>query len=343
MSLFTGAPIVNNGYYDIPINNQYSNQNMYNNHPIKTNQYKINKNINNTINNNNDSYIVYQEPNVPSNSLYIESDTEMSNYYNEPKLSLLDNNNMPLIKKKEMISNGSNVNYIEEFNGANRFLDPVVYGRGGNIGPSSGYMLGPGRNINNSCNQDPYVKLEQNNNQYETYFKQTEINNSDNYWNDNDPGYTNYYFVPEYKVFPQQQVLPVQHIVSQQRIPVQQIVHHQRILPVQQIITQQKITEQKIIPNQKYIKKIEKNKPKISKESNNKYLKNNKIKLLKDDIKIIKSNLKENKKNKNKDLNIKNNIDKNTLWTIIIIMTIIIVLFTLKTLYDYKVIRFISK
>ena len=333
MALFNGAPISNNGYYDIPINNQYSNQNMYNNHPIKTNQYRVNKNINNTINNNNDSYIVYQEPTIPSNSLYIESDTDMSNYYNEQNLSL-SNNKIPLMKKKEMTFNGNNIDYIENFNGTNRFLDPVVYGRGGSIGPNSGYMLGPGRNINN---QDNYVKVEQNNSQIQTYVEPVEMNNSDNYWSYNDPGYTNYYFVPEYKTLPQQnypqQNYPQQNY-PQQNYPQQQMIP---ILPISHVSSISR--QQRIIPIQN-IPEIKHNQKKILKKIKKKIIKDDKvkIKLLKEDIQEIKLNLKDKNINKKK-----YDIDKKTLWTIITIMSIIIFLFFFKTLYDYKVIRFISK
>ena len=72
MSSFQGAPIMNNGYYDVPINNQYSNVE-YRDSPIYTNEYQLNRNINVTTNDNKDEYVVYQEPTVPSKSLYLES------------------------------------------------------------------------------------------------------------------------------------------------------------------------------------------------------------------------------------------------------------------------------
>ncbi len=38
------APYVNNGYFDVPICNQYSNQNQVSN-PIKVNKYNVNNKI----------------------------------------------------------------------------------------------------------------------------------------------------------------------------------------------------------------------------------------------------------------------------------------------------------
>jgi hypothetical protein len=102
---------------------------------------------------------------------------------------------------------------------------------------------------------------------------------------------------------------------------------------------------EKIIPLQKNVER-EKIKPKL-REPEKKSLNNDKlkIKLLKDNIKLIKSNLKIDKKEKlnKKNENYKFEINTKTLWIIIIIMSIIILIFTIKTLNDYKIIRFISK
>jgi hypothetical protein len=79
MSLETG-PVVNRGYYDVPICNQYSNVENRE-RPIHTNEYQLNNLISNTINNNIGKYIVTQDPTVPSPSLYQESNYPQSGFY----------------------------------------------------------------------------------------------------------------------------------------------------------------------------------------------------------------------------------------------------------------------
>ena len=116
------APYVNNGYFDNPICNQYSNQNSTSN-PIKVNKYNVNNKIYNTVNNNHDSYEL--DPNdsylsQPSASLYTESDTQTSGYYsnmthqphgrqysNQNTRQIVDqsdfaDDNKPILRKKEM-------------------------------------------------------------------------------------------------------------------------------------------------------------------------------------------------------------------------------------------------
>jgi hypothetical protein len=85
------GPVSNKGYYDVPINNQYSNIE-YRNTPVITNEYQVNKKINLTVNDNRDDYIVYEQPTRPASSLYLESDMQTPYY----------SNNVPL-KKKERI------------------------------------------------------------------------------------------------------------------------------------------------------------------------------------------------------------------------------------------------
>jgi len=94
--MLESAPVVNYGYYDVPINNEFSNKE-YRSPPVDVNEYDVNQVINVTNNNNSGEYIVAQNPVRPSPSLYIESDTTAA-YYNpqnnpNPKFSL---------KKKEM-------------------------------------------------------------------------------------------------------------------------------------------------------------------------------------------------------------------------------------------------
>jgi len=94
------APIMNKGYYDVPINNQFSNIE-YRDTPVITNEYQLNKNINVTMNDNNSEYIVYQQPTRPSKSLYIESDQQTTQYYNNERALSFDSSK-PLMKKKEL-------------------------------------------------------------------------------------------------------------------------------------------------------------------------------------------------------------------------------------------------
>jgi len=75
-----GAPIKNQGYYDVPIYNEYSNKDIRDS-AKKTNNYLLNRQINLTLNNNKENYIVYQDPVIPSPSLFLETDAPMSGYY----------------------------------------------------------------------------------------------------------------------------------------------------------------------------------------------------------------------------------------------------------------------
>ena len=78
-SLGNSAPVVNPGYYDVPIQNQYSNP-VREGNEIKISNYALNTTIGNTINSNDDNYIVYSPPTKASPSLYIEQDAPMSGY-----------------------------------------------------------------------------------------------------------------------------------------------------------------------------------------------------------------------------------------------------------------------
>ena len=104
-----GAPIVNNGYYDIPINPPQRNN------TVNINEYDFNKKINLTVNNNKQSYLYNQIPVAPSNSLYYETDRSQSGYYQDPMFLAYDAG-VPLVKKKEQICNA--LNTIESFDGS---------------------------------------------------------------------------------------------------------------------------------------------------------------------------------------------------------------------------------
>jgi len=103
MFSYRDSPIMNKGYYDVPINDQYSNVE-YRDNPVVTNEYQLNKNINVTMNDNRDEYIVEQQPTKPSSSLYLESDKQSTQYYNNERGISFDAN-IPLKKKKEQIEN----------------------------------------------------------------------------------------------------------------------------------------------------------------------------------------------------------------------------------------------
>ena len=68
MSLETG-PVNNTGYYDVPICNQYSNEDDHTK-PVYVNDSKLNTHIQLVLNNNKDSYLVNEKPTQPSESLF---------------------------------------------------------------------------------------------------------------------------------------------------------------------------------------------------------------------------------------------------------------------------------
>lgn len=131
---YQGASVTDPGYFDVPICNSLSNRE-YREPSQNIGQYEINQHINQTINDNNSAYTVYQVPTRPSQSLYIESDVPASPYYQQ---SFAKNNNYPplIVKKKEMVPYQNEI--IENFE------DATVYD-GYNSGSCLGYSP-----INNS-------------------------------------------------------------------------------------------------------------------------------------------------------------------------------------------------
>ena len=103
-----GAPVSNLGYYDVPICNEFSNVEKRDK-AIITNEYALNREINNTINDNHAQYKVYQDPTIPSPSLNLECDRSFAGYYYKDPLSLAYADATPLIKKKEY---STEYNYI---------------------------------------------------------------------------------------------------------------------------------------------------------------------------------------------------------------------------------------
>lgn len=78
-SLGNAAPVQNPGYYDVPIQNQYSNPQRTG--PVQQmSNYQFNNQIAGQINNNNENYEIYASQSYPSPSLFIEQDASMSGY-----------------------------------------------------------------------------------------------------------------------------------------------------------------------------------------------------------------------------------------------------------------------
>lgn len=98
--MLSGSPIQNKGYYDVPICNEYSNKEIRDKR-VNTNEYELNKLINVNINNNKNNYVVYQDPTIPSPSLYLESDQSMSGYYHKNPMTLAFDGSVPINKKSK--------------------------------------------------------------------------------------------------------------------------------------------------------------------------------------------------------------------------------------------------
>ena len=81
MSLETG-PVINKGYFDVPICNEFSNKEQPRIVRV-ADEFNLNKIIQNTINNNKNEYTIYEYPTRPSASLYYETDNASSSYYNK--------------------------------------------------------------------------------------------------------------------------------------------------------------------------------------------------------------------------------------------------------------------
>lgn len=113
--MLNGYPIENEnkGYYDVPINNEYSNKTVRD-APIIANEYNLNKIINTTINDNKAVYTSFQDPTIPSPSLYTESDQSMAGYYNKDPMNL--SYEVPIVPKKDSkIYNYINSDYYPPF------------------------------------------------------------------------------------------------------------------------------------------------------------------------------------------------------------------------------------
>jgi hypothetical protein len=122
--MLSGYPLENEnkGYYDVPINNEYCNKTVRDK-PIIANEYNLNKIINTTINDNKAVYTSFQDPTIPSPSLYTETDQSMAGYYNKDPMNL--SYEVPIVPKKDSkIYNYINSDYyppigIESFSNQN--------------------------------------------------------------------------------------------------------------------------------------------------------------------------------------------------------------------------------
>jgi hypothetical protein len=74
--------IDSNDYYPVSVCNEFVTIDKRRD-PIQSNDYSINTTISRNINNNQAVYQVNQDPTVPSQSLYIESNKAFSGYYNK--------------------------------------------------------------------------------------------------------------------------------------------------------------------------------------------------------------------------------------------------------------------
>ena len=293
-----GAPIMNKGYYDIPIHNQYSNTPYPRDNISEVNDYNFNQKISVTMNDNKENYRYIQRPTVPSTSLYYESDNQPTGYYQDP-MFLSSDANTPLMKKKEQqICNYINTPQVPQFNSIESFSNN---GGGASLGNGGHPYVNYSDPIINTGQYTQMTYPRYINNGTSGYLNtQAMPNVSRNYWDYNDPSYSNYTFIqqPEY-INPQ--------IIPQQRLP-------------QQVMSQQRMPQQIYVnPNEVKIDTLKED-----------------VKVIMEEEKKNKKNKKNNKSNKK----IIKPMDAKTLWNIIIILILIILFFIGKMLYDNKIITF---
>lgn len=78
-NLGNASPVVNPGYYDVPIENQYSNP-VRGGNERRVSNYNFNTVVGDTINDNDDNYEVSAMSTTPSPSLYVEQNAPMAGY-----------------------------------------------------------------------------------------------------------------------------------------------------------------------------------------------------------------------------------------------------------------------
>ena len=152
-NLGNSAPVVNPGYFDVPIENRYSNP-IREGNQVKVSNYQFNTTVGDTINDNDNNYEVYQTPTKPSPSLYIEQNAPMSGF--EYGNNIADYKSVEIEKNKfnqqHVPSGYVSPSIIEKFdnneqNIVERFSGGGGRGGGGGIGGGGGRggSIGGGR------------------------------------------------------------------------------------------------------------------------------------------------------------------------------------------------------
>ena len=124
-SLGSAAPVNNPGFFDVPIHNMYSNPLRSEDESQPIDNYEFNNHVANTINET-QNYLVRQNRNIPSPSLYYEQDKSMSGYQypndlNDYKLAAIEKNKF---YKKEIPSPYESYQ-LENFTNGNEANNPV--------------------------------------------------------------------------------------------------------------------------------------------------------------------------------------------------------------------------
>ena len=324
-----GASVVNKGYYDIPINNQYSNKELPRNREQIINESNFNKIINNKMNNNKQNYIL-----EPSNM----------GVYQDPS-SLSFDSKIPLLKKKEQVCNYVNNQNIELFSNSRIPLSVNHNNYADRDYLNSQFIPNVNRNYwqDNDPSYSPFQSISEPENVFNNFLPNTcntcepsvsKYNRSDLSYNRGMEGYnqnSNQQNNNSYNDFK----LPTQSNVKSQ-------INNQFNLPISRNIDSK--SNNPIFINQKDIKRDLKKYIKVeskvreniepltkigeplSKVGGNKLNNKKRIK----SKRLLKKN---NKKNKEAE----KDFSKDTLWNIIYGLTFIILLFIIKFLYDSKI------
>ena len=340
-----GASVVNKGYYDIPINNQYSNKELPRNREQIINESNFNKIINNKMNNNKQNYIL-----EPSNM----------GVYQDPS-SLSFDSKIPLLKKKEQVCNYVNNQNIELFSNSRIPLSVNHNNYADRDYLNSQFIPNVNRNYwqDNDPSYSPFQSISEPENVFNNFLPNTcntcepsvsKYNRSDLSYNRGMEGYnqnSNQQNNNSYNDFK----LPTQSNVKSQinnqfNLPISRNIdsksNNQFNLPISHNIDSK--SNNPIFINQKDIKRDLKKYIKVeskvreniepltkigeplSKVGGNKLNNKKRIK----SKRLLKKN---NKKNKEAE----KDFSKDTLWNIIYGLTFIILLFIIKFLYDSKI------
>jgi hypothetical protein len=314
------APYVNNGYFDVPIHNQYSNYGPSLN-PVKATKYNVNSKIFNTLNNNQESYILDpNEPSLsqPSKSLYTESDIQTTGYYKQNiqkyngNTEIIDSSDFsdvrtPIIKKKEMVP------YIESFDNRGGSQAGGMQGsaHGGDGGYHGGSYGGCGRGYHGMDGHH------EGGHGMRPYYPSPSNLFLGSYFPMGYGGYVDTVSDASYY----NNIYPV--YVEEPPVIIEK--------PVQQYIRPR--ADKEIV----YIEDV-KNESEETKDKSKKKKKTKSTKKVNDEEKYVDLNV--NNEKMNKEATSKNNISNKTLWVIIIILSIIILLLIFYRLYEKKLLKF---